>query len=175
MKRFAVLLSCAAMLAAAPQQFRLNFDQLAAKASNSVDISLPGPLLQLAAKFLDSGDPDEARVKKLVASLDGVYIRHFEFKADHAWTEPDADSVRQQLKAPEWSRIVGVKSDSDGENAEIFIRIAGGKTTGIAILATEAREFTVVNIVGSIDLEDLAALSGHFDIPKVTVPKGTKK
>jgi hypothetical protein len=68
-----------------------------------------------------------------------------------------------------------VKSDSDGENIEIYIRIVDGKTSGVAILATEPREFTVVNIVGNIDLEDIAALSGHFDIPKVAIPKGTKK
>ena len=175
MKSFAILFTYSVILVAAPQQFRLNFDQLAAKASDSVDISLPGPLLKLAAKFLDSGDPDEAHVKKLVANLDGVYIRHFEFKADHAWAQADVDSVRNQLKAPEWSRIVGVKSDSDGENIEIYIRIVDGKTSGVAILATESREFTVVNIAGNIDLEDIAALSGHFDIPKVTIPKGTKK
>jgi hypothetical protein len=175
MKRIATLLIAAAALAAAPQQFHLNFDQLAAKASNSVDISLPAPLLKLAANFLDSGDADEAAVKKLVANIDGVYIRHFEFKSDNVWTQADVDSVRNQLKAPEWSRIVGVKSDSDGQNAEIYLRIVDGKTSGVAIIETESREFTVVNIVGNIDLNDLGALSGHFDIPKVKIPKDKKK
>ena len=174
MKRVLASVVFAGILAAAPQQFKLNFDQLGSKASNTVDISLNRTLLQLAAKFLDSGDSDEAHVKKLVANLDGIYIRHFEFKSDHAWSQADADSVRNQLRAPEWSRIVGVKSDEDGENVEIYMRVVDGKTSGVAILATEAREFTVINIVGNIDLDDLGALSGHFDLPKLAIPKGKK-
>ncbi len=174
MKTIAVLAAAAGLLAAAPQQFKLNFDHLAAKASDSVDISLPAPMLRLAAKFLDSDDADEARVKKLVANIDGVYIRHFEFKSDNAWTAADVESIRTQLRSPEWSRIVGVKSDSGSGSTEIYLRIVDGKTSGVAIIATEPREFTVVNIAGNIDLDDLAALGGHFDIPKIKVPKDKK-
>lgn len=170
----AALFAGVVLLAAAPQQFKLNMDQLAAKASNAVDISLTGPMLKLAAKFLDNDDPDEAAVKKLITSIDGIYIRHFEFKTDHAWTQYDMVAIRSQLHGPEWSRIIGVKSEDD-ENAEIYMRVVDGKNTGVAILETEPREFTVVNIVGNIDLEDLAALGGHFDIPKVKVEKDKKK
>jgi hypothetical protein len=43
--------------------------------------------------------------------------------------------------------------------------------TGVAILYSQPRELTVVNIIGPIDLEQLAALSGHFGVPKVKLPK----
>jgi len=175
MKTIAVLALAAGLLAAAPpQQFKLNFDHLAAKASDSVDISLPAPMLRLAAKFLDSDDADEAKVKKLVANIDGVYIRHFEFKADNVWTQSDIEGIRGQLRSPEWARIVGVNSDSGSGNTEIYLRIVDGKTSGVAIIATESREFTVINIAGNIDLDDLAALGGHFDIPKIKIPKDKK-
>jgi hypothetical protein len=35
------------------------------------------------------------------------------------------------------------------------------------IIASEPREFTVVNIVGSIDLQKLRRLEGRFGIPKL--------
>ncbi len=170
-KLFALLTAAVAL--AAPQQFHLNLDSVAAKASNSVDLSLSGATLKFASKFLDAKDPDEAGVKKLIDGLQGIYIKHFEFKGNNAWTQADLDPIRNQLHAPEWQRIVGVKDDS-GEISEIYLHVEGEKNTGIAIIAAEAHELTVINIVGPIDLDQLAELGGHFDIPKLTVPKGKK-
>ncbi len=45
---------------------------------------------------------------------------------------------------------------------------ASQTTRGLAIIATEPRQFTVVNIVGSIDLDKLHKLEGRFGIPKLT-------
>jgi hypothetical protein len=132
-------------------------------------------LLQLGAAFLDSKDPDQATVKKVVAGLEGIYIRHFEFRKDGQYTQADVDLVRSQLKAPEWSRMVGVKSAEEGENLEVWMRTNEGKVNGVAILATDPKSLTVVNLVGKVDLESLAALGGHFSIPKIdTSPKMLK-
>jgi len=174
MKTNLLVLAAAVMAWAAPQQFQLDLDNLAAKASNAVDLSLSGSTLRFAAKFLDGGDPEEAQIKKLIEGLQGIYIKHFEFKHDGEWTQGDLDRVRGQLHAPEWQRIVGVKSGEDKSNAEIYLHVENGKNTGIAILEGEPRELTVVNIVGAVDLEGLAELGGHFDIPKLTVPKDKK-
>jgi hypothetical protein len=174
MKSTFLALAAAVLALAAPQQFQLNLDNLAAKASNAVDLSLSGPTLRFAAKFLDGHDPDEAQIKKLIEGLQGIYIKHFEFKHDGEWTQADLDRVRNQLHAPEWERIVGVKSAEDGSNAEMYLHVENGKNTGVAILEGEPRELTVVNIVGTVDLEGLAQLGGHFDIPKLTIPKDKK-
>ena len=176
MKPLLFILAAAGLLAA--QQLKLDLDRLAAKASNAVDLSLSGSTLQFAAKFLDGSDPDEARVKKLISGLQGIYIRSFEFKKDAQWAPADVDSVRGQLKAPEWSRILGYKSTEDGENAEVYMRMENQRITGVVILATEPREFTVVNIVGPVDLDMLADLSGHLGIPqleKAPAGKGRKE
>jgi hypothetical protein len=149
------------------QQFKFNLDHLTAKASNAVDISLSKALLQLGAKFLNTQDADEAKVKALISGLDGVYVKAFEFNKDGAWNQADLDQVRNQLKAPEWSRIVGVKSAEENENVEVHVRTENGKVTGVAILATAPREFTVANIVGNVDLDSLAALGGQFGLPKM--------
>jgi hypothetical protein len=159
----------AALLGA--QQFQFNLDRLAAKASDTVDLALNGATLQFAAKFLDTKNPDEAKVKKLIAGLEGIYIKTFEFKRAGEWSEADLEGIRKQLHAPEWSRIVGVKSTEDGETAEIYLRNENGKVTGLAILASEPKELTVVNIAGAVDLDSLADLGGHFGIPKVEIGK----
>jgi Domain of unknown function (DUF4252) len=174
MKTNLFLLLVAAAALAAPQQFKLNLDSIASKASDSVDVSLSGATLKFAAKFLDSGDPDEAAVKKLIAGLEGIYIRHFEFKRDNAWTQADLDPIRKQLHSPDWQRIVGVTEDDGNSTSEVYLHLEGEKNTGVAVIVAEARELTVINIVGSIDLDQLADLSGHFDIPKLKVQKEKK-
>jgi hypothetical protein len=149
------------------QQFKLNLDHLAAKASNVVDVSLNKDMIQFAGKFLSSKDPDEAKAKALIGGLEGIYIKSFEFGRDGEWSQSDLDQVRNQLKAPEWGRIVGIKSAEDSENVEVWVRTESGKVTGVAILATDPREFTAVNIVGNISLDSLADLGGQFGIPKL--------
>jgi len=80
------------------QQFKFNLEHLESKASDSVDVSLNGSTLQFAAKFLDSKDPDEAKVKQLISGLAGIYVKSLTFKSEGAWSRADLDSVRNQLR-----------------------------------------------------------------------------
>lgn len=160
-------LACTIAAALWAQQLKLDLEHLAAKASDSVDVSLNNSMLQFAAKFLDGKDPDEAAAKKLIAGIDGIYVRSFEFKQPGAWSQADVDQIRNQLKAPDWSRIVGVKSAEDGENTEVHVCNQNGKVTGVVILVTAPKEFTVANIVGNVSLDSLADLGGHFHLPRM--------
>lgn len=157
------------------QQFKFNLEHLESKASDSVDVSLNGSTLQFAAKFLDGKDPDEAKVKKLISGIAGIYVKSLEFKAEGVWTQADLESVRSQLRGPEWSRIVGVKSGGSGDTADVFLRTENGKITGLAVIAAEPKQLTVVNIVGPVDLDSLADLSGHFGLPKLDMVPGRSK
>ena len=42
---------------------------------------------------------------------------------------------------------------------------------GLAVLAIEPKEFTIVNIVGAIDLERLHRLEGQLGVPKLGIAK----
>ena len=173
MKTIALLLAAVGFGHA--QQIKLNLDHLAAKAADSVDINLNGSMLQFAAKFLDGKDPDEAKVKKLIGGIEGIYIRSFQFKKDGEWAESDLEGIRSQVKGPGWSRMVGFKSSSEGANAEVYVRAEKDKITGVAIVVAEPREFTVVNLSGNIDMESLADLSGHFGMPKIELAPGQRR
>src|ERR1039458_6317907 len=155
------------------QQFKFNLDHLSSKASDCFDVSLNTSMLQFAAKFLDGKDPDEAKVKKLIVGIEGIYIKSFDFKNDGAYVPADLERVRTQLKAPEWSRIVGIKSGGESENIEVWARNEKGKVTGVAILASETRQINGCNLVGNIDLDSLADLGGHLGLPNL--PKVPKK
>ncbi len=176
-----VVFTLAALLLAGPTfaqtKGRLNLPEFAAlgdKASESVTVTLDSNLLGIAARFLSSEDPEEAKAKKLVSSLTGIYVRHFTFETDYAYPKGDIDRVRRQLEGPGWSRIVEARSKKENTTVDVFLLIDGDKAQGLAVIASEPREFTIVNIVGNIDLEQLHDLEGNFSIPKLEIESGKK-
>jgi len=152
-----------------------NLEKLSKKAAEVVDVQLDGSMLKMASKFLsEDEDADAAEVKELVKDLKGVYVKSFEFDKEGEYSEDDLDSVRAQLKGPGWSRMVSVVSKREHENTEVYMMAmgSGASIQGLAIIAAEPKELTVVNILGPIDLDKLSALEGHMGVPKLGLDKG---
>jgi len=155
-------------ITASAQGTRLNLDfpDLAAKASETVDVTLDGPMLRLAGKFLNSGDADERAAKEMISGLAGIYVRSYEFDHEGEYDKSQAERIRQQL-GPTWKKIVKVSSRTR-EDVDIYADTRGDNITGLLIISAEPKEFTVVNIVGPVDLEKLAGLEGQFGIPHIS-------
>ena len=154
-------------------KFPASLDRLKDKASEVVDVTLDASMLTLASRFL-SDRGDQAKAKKLVSQLKGIYVRSYEFDRDGEWQQSDLESVRAQLKTTPWSRIVGVTSQKKGENSEVYVKTENGQITGLTVLVAEPRELTIVNIVGPIDPEQIADLGGHMGIPRLGRKSGWK-
>jgi Domain of unknown function (DUF4252) len=148
-----------------------DFTALAKKASESVTITLDPGLLRLAGKVLDSSNPDDAAVQQVLQGLTGIYVRSYTFDEDNAYRKEDLEAITRQLAAPGWTRIVETHSKKNRADVDIYIMLSGNKATGLALVASEPREFTVVNILGSIDLDKLHKLEGHFGVPNLNGDK----
>jgi hypothetical protein len=168
-----LLLSPLLQAAAAPDPKLLlpNFDGLAEKASESVTITLDSSLLGMAARFLDPNNPEDAAAKEVLSGLQGIYVKSYTFDNEFAYPKDDVERVRKQLSSPGWSRLVEVRSRKEQANVDIYISVSGNKALGLAIIATEPREFTIVNIVGSVDLDKLHKLEGKFGVPKLEIER----
>jgi hypothetical protein len=169
--RFLLILTLAA---AAPGQDvvkMLDWDKLAAKAKETTNINLDGNTLALAKGFL-GGKADDAKAKKLIERLQGVYIRSLEFESAGAYSMAEVESVRSKLTRMQWSPIVDVKGKD--EITGIFLKTDGKMISGLVVLAAERRQLTLVNVVGNIDPAELQALAGKFGIPNVHLQGGTK-
>jgi hypothetical protein len=165
----AVLLMLGATATAMAQNPRIQtsqLDGLAAKASETVDVNIDESLMALTAKFLSSKDDDERKVKEIVSGLKGIYVKSFEFENEGQYTDVDLESIRSQLRNPAWSRIINARSKKDG-SIEVYLMHTGEQISGLAVLATELKEFTVINIVGPVNLEKLTQLEGEFGIPEL--------
>jgi len=174
----AVAAACLAvpLLASAEAQLQIpSFPELRAHATESVDLTLGWmPLHLLGWLMKKTDDPDAAQVRETLKGLQSVQIRSYEFNSDYAYPQAAIDRVRAQLSAPGWSPLVQVRrrGDQEGkgkENVDIYVALEDKKVKGLVIIASEPREFTIVNIVGTIDLEQIASLSRTFVHPGRTL------
>jgi hypothetical protein len=154
--------------AAGPKIHIPDFSHLRSTAVDSTDITVGRPLLSLAQHFMDKDNPDDAEGLAVLKGLKSVTVKSFTFDHDDAYSKADVDSVRKQFAAPGWSALVQVHKRDPQEDVDVFICTEDGKPTGLAVIASEAREFTIVNIVGEIDIDKLGKLEGQFGIPQVS-------
>jgi hypothetical protein len=151
-----------------------SLDHLAAKASQTVDVNIDERLVRIAAKLLSDKDEDEREAKKLVTGLKGIYVKSFEFDNSGEYTQADVEAIRAQLRGPNWSRLVNVTSRKEG-NLEVYLLMNGEQIGGLAVLHTDEKELTIVNLVGPVDLDKLAKLEGQFGIPNLEIEQSKPK
>jgi len=168
-------IACAAVLptmavAQNPQLSLPDFRSLAHNASESVNISLGPWLLHMAGSLVDDKDPDSAATKQLLSGIDSIQVRSYEFKTDAAYSAADIETVRRQLEAPGWTPLLQSQDLQKGEKVDVYIMMDKDRTKGFALIASEPRQVTIINIAGSIDLNSLPTLERRLHLPSVHLP-----
>jgi hypothetical protein len=153
----------AAPLAAQQIKFPPALEKLAAKASETANVDLDASTLAAAGKLMSGEKAGEFAAQKLIGGLKGVHVRSFKFEKEGEYSAADVSSIREQLKGPQWACIVSVQKKG-GETTDVCLHREGDSTTGLAVLAAEPKELTVVNIVGTISLEALGSLTKQLGI-----------
>jgi hypothetical protein len=167
---------CCALLAfgptaavAGPELSLPDFGHLKSRAVDSVDMTLDGFLMRLAAKFASEASQDPGHDAALAALKDikSVRVRNFEFDTDGAYSMADIDAVRRQLAEPGWTAVVQARKREEREDVDVYLNMEGEKILGIALIASDPRSFTIVNVVGSIDIDSIATLERELGLPKL--------
>lgn len=172
----ALLLTLSAIAVSAQEASRLqlsSLDHLAAKASNTVDVNIDERLVRLASKVFSDNDSEERELKKVIAGVKGIYVKVFQFENEGQYSSADLETIRTQLRAPGWTRLVNVSSKKEG-NVEVYLLMHGETVGGLAVLASDVKEIAIVNIVGPVDLDKLAKLEGQLGIPDLGIEPGKK-
>ena len=145
------------------------FSHLQSKASEVVDITLGTWPLALASKLMEADDPESREMKKVLSGIKSVVVRSYEFDADFAYSKEDVDAVRAQLAAPGWTQVAQVRKRTAEQEVDIYMALDDARVNGFAIIASEPRKFTILNIVGAIDLDQVARLGRHIDLPHIAL------
>ena len=173
----ALLLIITTALVARAQDSRIqlgSLDHLATKASQTVDVSIDQRLIRIAAKVFKDNDAEEKQIKDLLVGIKGIYVKSFQFDADGLIASADVESIRTQLRGPGWTRLLGFTSRKEG-NFEVHLLMNGEQVGCLAVIHTDERELTVVNIVGPVDLDKLAKLEGQLGIPDLEIQPSKPK
>jgi hypothetical protein len=157
--------------AASAQNGRLNLsflDRLAERATEKQEVTIDANMLKTAGQALVQSGPKAEAAKQIISELEGIYVRSYEFDDPKAYSMDDINSIRKQLSAPGWMKIVSNEEKDKGGNwelQEVWLFNPGTRLSGIFIINAEPGELQVVNIVGPIDFSKLGALGGILGIP----------
>ena len=134
-------------------------------AVESVNITL-GPatlaLLRFMGHFAGRHDPDAAAAMNVLRGVHRVQVRNFRFATDHSYSQTDLEALRSQLTSPGWHQMVQVRNRSTSENVDIYYTLDNHTVTGLMVIAAEPLEFTLVNIVGTMDFNQIGKLRQTF-------------
>jgi hypothetical protein len=116
------------------------------------------------SRFGVEREPDDVAAQKVLAGLKSVQVRSFEFATDDAAAQAsDVAALRAQLAGPGWRPLVQVRRSDQGENVDVYYVPSGDHTLSeMTVLVSQPREFTLVHIVGSIDMNDIGMLRHTF-------------
>jgi hypothetical protein len=151
---------------AGPHPGEIDFDKFApaGTAATLVEVKLKSSLISLAAKFVESEEPE---VAKLLRSLQLVRVNVFDLHDElKEATEKRMQDLGAHLDKKGWERIVTVK-EKTGEDVGVFVKMRGQEAfEGLVITVTEGRkkEAVFVNIVGDLKPEDVAAVGKALNI-----------
>jgi hypothetical protein len=138
------------------------FPQTQKQATQAVDLTIGSLALSLSSAFIDSNDEQGAALKKTLQGLKSVHIRSYAFSSDFVYPQAEIDELRRQLSQPGWSAVVQVHDRNKNENVDIYLAHDEHAARGVAIIATNPRELTIVNIVGAVELNQVSALRKMF-------------
>lgn len=166
------------LTAANAQDARLKFDHLDAlesRARDVVEVNIDGKLLDLAKRVtVKVDDPNAKKVGQAISGLKGIYVRVYRFAQENEYNMADVDAIRSQLNAPGWDRLADVRSKRNNQKVDVYTMFTGDLMSGVAIVISDSKSIAVVNMIGPIDIELLAELSGKLSIPQIDIEREKK-
>lgn len=131
----------------------------------TVEISLKAPLLSMVTNLIRAEDEEAA---DFISRLLRVTVNVFD--SDLSSVEAIAESmeaISDDLDRQGWERVVRVRED--GDHVDIYVRMSPDADVihGLAVMVAGRTETVLVNIVGDISGNDLAALGRRFDIDQL--------
>ena len=142
---------------------------LESKAKESTSIDLGQDQMKLMMGFASDSNSE---LQKLAKTIELIQVRTFGFDKDNMYNMADMEALRQKVKASDFVPFLSHKEK--GGFTEILMRKGPKGLRGFIVLTAEAREITIINIIGDLDLNTLSKLGGKFGIPDIQLENHSK-
>ena len=173
-----IILPLLLLLAAATahaQDAHLRFERLNGlenKAQDVVEVNIDGKLLDLAKRVMvKTNDADAKKVAQAISGLKGIYVRVYNFEKENEYNVADIEEIRSQLNAPGWEKLANVRSKKNNQKVDVYTMFTGDQMSGVAVVVSDSKSIALINVIGPIDIDLLAELSGKLNIPKIEIEK----
>ena len=174
-----LLLFALTAITANAQNAHLRFERLNGlenKAQDVVEVNIDGKLLDLAKRVMVKvNDPNSKKVGQAISGLKGIYVRVYNFANENEYNLADVDEIRSQLQSPGWEKLANVRSKKNNQKVDVFTMFTGDQMSGVAVVVSDSKSIAVVNVIGPIDIDLLAEMSGKLNIPKIDIERDTNQ
>ena len=135
-------------------------DRFGTEASLEVDIR--GQMLQLVAEASKEEDPELA---ELLGRLDAIQVRGFPMlRSQFRRMESHSRNIAEKLEDGGWNTVVKLRDY--GQYVDVYAKENDRYIEGLMMMVvdTELGETVLINIVGSMQAEELGRIGSRFDI-----------
>ena len=122
-----------------------------------VMVDLGSSLLQLVGAMKH----DDPVAEEALRSLESVRIHIYSTDGELAPAQERIDHVNTVLSADSWEKVVRVREPA--QQVDIYVKHSEERINGVTVMALDGDEAVFINILGSIDPEQLATVVGEFD------------
>lgn len=142
----------------------VDFGKLSPSASGGefVEVNIQSNLISMVARLARAHEPE---VADLIGGLKAIRVNVIGLRDDNrAEVEQQVKSIREQLAAKGWERIVTVQQDK--QDVGVYMKTRGDEAVeGLVVTVLDGgSEAVLVNIVGSIKPEQITTLGERFNI-----------
>ncbi len=149
-----------------------NLNGLEARAQDVVEVNIDGKMLDLAKRVMVKvNDADAKKIGQAISGLKGIYVRVYNFANENEYNVGDVEQIRAQLNAPGWERLANVRSKKSNQKVDVFTMFTGDQMSGVAVVVSDTKSIAVINVIGPIDIDLLAEMSGKLSIPKIDIER----
>jgi hypothetical protein len=138
----------------------INFGELTgAYGEPKVNITIGGSILNFVGAMAKQDDPETAAV---FGKLKGIRVSTYDTQGDSAAAMDQLNSVKRSLQSASWEPVVQV--NDEGEQVQIFLKMAGDAIDGLVLMAVDSEEAVFINVIGSLDPAELSQVMDNFDV-----------
>lgn len=132
------------------------------KGSEFVEVNIRSNLLNFAALLVEKEEPDAAKLLRSVQLVRVNVVGLTDENRDEL--QKRVQGIRQDLEGRGWEQNVNVQGKK-GEDVGVYTQTQGGTAlAGIAVTVIDPKNIVLVNVVGDIRPEQIAALGEKLDI-----------
>jgi len=139
-----------------------------------VEVNVPTSLLNFASKFAEK---DDAEAAALIRQLKHVRVNVVGYKDAGTDLTKRVVDLRSQLESKGWTQVVVAKDADTSADVAVFTLLKGDAIEGVLVTVLDGanKQAVLVNVVGSINPEQIALLGKRLNIePLADLKLGAK-